>query len=184
MMSRSSLSVLMMSAVGLITLGLLAPWGATKAVADPSGDRLGCATYCQNAGGYGGAGGADRPPPAVTLVSNGTVTVDADGYVPVTLRCNLQVQCMGVVLLGGGRSDLLVNGGATRTIGVPLSPQALASLKSNGPTTLNVTIDAGQAPGTQCQEPYNTGCRVVAGPGGYSFSYTSLDNSLTVAPPR
>lgn len=51
MISRSSLPVMLMSAVGLIAPGVLAPWGATKAVADPNGDRLGCATtYCQNAG--------------------------------------------------------------------------------------------------------------------------------------
>ena len=54
MISRSSLLVLLMSAVGLIALGLFAPGGATKAVADPSEDRLGCGTFCQNAGGYGG----------------------------------------------------------------------------------------------------------------------------------
>lgn len=166
--------LVLMSTVGLFTLGFLAPWGATKAVADPSGDRLGCGTYCQNAGGYGAPGGP-KPPPAVTVVSSGTVTADADRYAPVTLRCNLQVQCMGALMMGGGRSDLLVNAGATRTIGVPLSPQVFASLKSNGPTTLNLLIDAGQSPGPQF-------CEGRAG--NYPpFSCIIPDNPLTVAAP-
>jgi hypothetical protein len=38
-------------AVGFVTLGLLASVGVTRAAADQgSGDRLGCGTYCQNAG--------------------------------------------------------------------------------------------------------------------------------------
>jgi hypothetical protein len=187
--------LVLMSAVGLFTLGFVAPWSATKAVADPSGDRLGCGTYCQNAGGYGGAGG-NRPPPAVTLVST-NVTADADGYVPVTLRCHLQVQCMGVLLLtpvdsegrsiavpgatggtGGGRigrSDLLVNAGATRTIGVPEGGATLAYLRSHGPTPFSLTIDADQAPG--CQDRHE-GC----GFANNDFSYTN-ENPLTVAAP-
>ena len=78
---------------------------------------------------------------------------------------------------GGGRSDLLVDGGATRTIGVPLAPQTIASLRSNGPTPLNVTIDAGQAP---------DGGHIMVGANGadpWGFSPTILSNSLTVAPP-
>jgi hypothetical protein len=175
---RSPLTL--MSTVGLFTLAFFA---APRALAD--GDRLGCATYCQNAGGYG-ATGKDTKPPAVTLVNTGTVTADADGYVPVTLSCNLPGQCAGVLILGGGRSDLLVNGGATRTIAVPLSPETLASLKANGPTTLNLTIDADQAPatrGTQCGD-WNEGCKYYTNggvPGG--FDTVTLSNPLTVAPP-
>ncbi len=177
MVSRSWLPVMLMSAVGLITLGFLAPWGATKAVADSSGDRLGCGTYCQNAGGYGGAGGANSPPPAVTLVSTGTVTADADGYAPVTLTCHRPVPCRGVLLLGGGRSDLLVNGGATRTIAVPLAPSTIASLRSHGPTPLSLTIDAGQLP---------DGGPILVGASGadpWGFSPSSLGNNLTAAAP-
>lgn len=172
MISRSSLSVLLTLAVGLITLGLLAPWGATKAVADPSGDRLGCGTFCQNAGGYGGAG----PPPsqyAVTVVSSGAVTAGSDGYVPVTLKCNLSVQCSGALIVIGptfsGRSDLLVDAGATRTIGVPLGASAIGYLRSNGPTTLNVTADARQSAGLQP---------------GVGPAAINTDGQLTVAPPR
>jgi hypothetical protein len=150
MISRSSLPMMLMSGVALITLGFLAPWVAPKAVAD--GDRLGCGSFCQSAGGYGGAG----PPPsqyAVTVVSSGTITADSDGYVPVTLKCNLSVRCSGALIVNGptfsGRSDLLVDAGATRTIGVPLGASAIAYLRSNGPATLNVTADARQSAGLQ-----------------------------------
>jgi hypothetical protein len=141
-------------AVGLVTLGLLASYGANKASADQgSGDRLGCGTYCQTAGGYGSAGGnVVLPPPAVSLVSTGTVTADADGYVPVTLTCHRTVQCKGVLRLSGkfqtvdpdtgnaihpvvtGQSDLVVNPGATRTIGVPLSRPAGSSGPRQSPS--------------------------------------------------
>jgi len=145
--------LVLMSTVGLVTLGFLAPWGAPKAVAD--GDRVGCGTYCQSAGQYGAAG---QPPPSpVTILSSGTVTADADGYVPVTLKCNAAVQCVGALLLEYlhgwsnpdpqgmswvcGRSDLVVNAGATRTIGVPLAAGALAFLRSQGPTPAGVLAD-------------------------------------------
>jgi hypothetical protein len=147
MISRSSLPAILMSAVVLISLGSLAPWGAPKATAD--GDRLGCGSFCQNAGGYGAP--ADPRKPSVTIVSSGTVTADSDGYVPVTVTCDLNVQCNGALLIclrtndpalsnlgmAGecGRSDLVANAGATRTIGVPLPSPALAYLRTHGPTT-------------------------------------------------
>ncbi|MGO9928537.1 MAG: hypothetical protein ACLPLP_21065 [Mycobacterium sp.] len=160
MISRSSSPVMLMSAIGLITLGFLAPWSATRAVADPSGDRLGCGTYCQSAGQYGAAG---QPPPSpVTILSTGTVTADADGYVPVTLKCNATVQCQGALMLElsgwsnpqgmswvTGRSDLVVNAGATRTIGVPVPAGALALVRSQGPTALTVTADTNPTYGAQ-----------------------------------
>lgn len=169
MSSRSSL------VVALIVLAFLAPWSAAAAVADPSGDQLGCGTYCQNAGGYGGAGGATASPPAVTLASTGTVTADPNGYVPVTVTCHRPAPCSGVLLLDGGRSDLQVNGGATRTIAVPLPAQTIAALRSRGPTTMNVTIDADEAPDGGHLAPGSNG----ADPWG--FSPTNLDNPLTVA---
>jgi hypothetical protein len=147
MMARSSVPLMLMSAVGLVTLGFLAPWGAPRAVAD--GDRLGCGTYCQSAGGFGAP--ADPRKPSVTIVSSGTVTSDGDGYAPVTVTCDLNVQCNGALVLclrtndpalsnlgmAGecGRSDLVANAGATRTIGVPLPSPALAYLRTHGPTT-------------------------------------------------
>jgi hypothetical protein len=176
---RSSLPVVLMSAVGLVTVGLSASSGANKAIADPSsGDRLGCGTFCQIAGGYGAPGGQeDHSHDAVTLVSTGTVTADVDGYVPVTLKCHLSVQCVGALMLfsedggeaaGGGRSDLLVNAGATRTIGVPAGADAVAYLRSHGPTTYNLTIDARQA-----REEIPTD----------GFGHLSLENDVTVAAP-
>jgi hypothetical protein len=141
-------------AVGFVTLGLLACYGANTAAADQgSGDRLGCGTFCASAGQYGAAG--DPPPSPITILSSGTVTADADGYVPVTLKCNAKVQCHGALLLGlhgwsnpqdrlswiTGRSDLVVDPGATRTIGVPVPAGALAFLRSRGPTALDVNAD-------------------------------------------
>jgi hypothetical protein len=156
MIVRSWLPMALMSAVALITLGLLAPWGATKAVADPSGDQPGCGTFCQSAGQYGAPGGANKKL-AVTIDSSGTVTADPDGYVPVTVTCNLQVQCTGALLLElkgwsnpgdsmswvTGRSDLPVNAGTTRTIGVRVPAAAIDFVRSHGPTPLTVIADTG-----------------------------------------
>lgn len=144
--------------VALITFALVAQWAAPRAVAD--GDRLGCGTFCQNAGGYGAPGNSDKP--SVGLAS-GTVTPDADGYAPVTTTCELNVQCTGALLLcmqnppstlsnngmAGycGRSDLLVNAGATRTIGVPLPAQLIAYLRTNGPADSRVSAVIANPPG-------------------------------------
>jgi hypothetical protein len=181
MIPRLSLPVALISAVGMITLASFAPWGATKAVADPGGDRLGCSTYCQNAGGYGAPG--TTAPPAVTVVSSGTAAADPDGYVPVTLRCNLSVQCSGALLLcvedsaawyhdptrlnlsPCGRSDLLVGAGATRTIGVPLPAPVLTFVRSRGPTAFSVGGDSRQS-------------------GVGTESKTLIDGDLTVAASR
>ncbi len=119
------------------------PTATSQSSNESSEVRLGCGTFCQNAGGYGGAG--DKPTQfAVTVDSSQTVTVDPDGYVPVTVTCNLPVQCNGVLMvdlmsqgynpLGGGRSDLVVDAGATRTIGVPLESSVFDYLRSHGPT--------------------------------------------------
>jgi hypothetical protein len=152
-------------AVVFVALGLLASYGASTAAADQgSGDRLGCGTFCQNAGGYGGAG-ATHPRVPVVTVASGAVRVDADGYVPVTLTCAASSTCQGAITLnianlssqqdcGGGTyawagcSDLLVNGNATRTIAVPLTPDALAYVRANSPVTVGVTANSGQAPKT------------------------------------
>ena len=156
-MSRSLLFI------ALMIMSLLAPCGITKAVADQGGDRIGCGTFCQSAGGYGAT--ASSAPLASTIVSSGTVTADSDGYAPVTVKCNLSVQCSGAILfclqgtasdpdlsrlgMAGycGRSDLLVNAGATRTIGVPFPAAALAFLRSHGPTPAVLSVNASQSAG-------------------------------------
>lgn len=117
------------------------------------GARLGCGTYCQAAGILnGGAGGGQ---PAVTVVPSGPVTADADGYAPVVLTCNLTVQCQGSLVLSlnrpgfqeqgytAGKSDVVVDAGATTTIDVPLDAVAVEWLQSHGPTGLGVIVDAG-----------------------------------------
>jgi hypothetical protein len=179
---RSARRSIITATVGVLALGFLASYAGyntissrqTTTVQLTSGDedRLGCGTFCQDAGGYGGAGGT-IPHPAVT-VSSGTVTADPDGYIPVTLTCHLSAQCRGAFLLSGpaghGRSDLQVDAGATRTLGVPLGSSAIAFLRSNGPTTMNVTTDASQSPG------------MVNGREG-GLDATGLDNQLMVAAP-
>lgn len=112
-----------------------------------AGVRLGCGTYCRNAGGYGATESSALP--AATIVTTGVVTPDAEGYVPVTVTCDLPVECRGALLLfmqedpdyGDGRSDLLVDPGATLTIDVPLTDAARDFLRSHSPTTLGVTAD-------------------------------------------
>lgn len=114
---------------------------------------MGCATYCQAAGILnGGAGDAH---PAVTIVPSGAVTADTDGYAPVMLTCNLRVQCRGSLVLTltrpgfdeqgylAGKSDVVVDAGATMTLGVPLDAVAFDWLRSRGPTDLEVIVDAG-----------------------------------------
>jgi hypothetical protein len=155
MISRSSLPGMLMSAVVLAALGFLAPLGANKAVADPDETHPGCGTFCQNAGQYGAPAAPAKD--AVTIISTGTITVEPDGYAPVTLKCNLQVQCEGALLLElsgwanphdsmswvTARSDLVVNAGATQTIGLAVPAGALAVLRAQGPTALAVLADTG-----------------------------------------
>jgi hypothetical protein len=90
---------IMMAGVGLLVLGSVASCGGstnssqqtTSQPASVTGEvRLGCGTYCQSAGGIGGTAGPEQS--AVTIVSSGTITLDADGHLPVTLKCVMQVQ--------------------------------------------------------------------------------------------
>jgi hypothetical protein len=148
---------LLVALAALFTLALAAPWGAPKAVAD--GDRLGCGTDCQNAGGYGAAGGQPPPPPFATVAS-GAVRADSDGYVPVTVTCVASSTCQGIIVLGisgfdpelcgnyhyAGCSDLLVNANSTRTIGVPLTPGALAYVRANSPVSVDAAVGPGSGP--------------------------------------
>jgi hypothetical protein len=163
---RSPRRLLMSVVFALLTAASLMSCGgkttpiAGRTTASPSADasssevRLGCGTFCQNAGGYGAAPSAVPEIPAVTIVSTGSIISGADGYIPITVRCDLPVQCSGALSLDlapfgvtltlptiVGRSDLLVDGGTTRTLGVLLPPEALAYVRSHGPTTTWVTAD-------------------------------------------
>jgi hypothetical protein len=177
---RSSLSpVVLMSTVGLGAVGFLATCGANNAAADPSssGDRLGCSTYCQNAGGYGGAG-SNTPYMPVVKVASGAVRADADGYVPVTVTCVASSTCQGAIITGvsfddvcggghynwAGCSDLLVNANSTRTIAVPLTPAALAYVRANSPVTVGAQA--------HCQAPQVTDYLNAVGGGQLEVSAT------------
>ena len=148
--------------IGWVSLGLLPSCASnTHAVAGPtttsqsmsaSGEaRLGCGTYCQSAGIVNGeAGSSGRP--ALSIVSGSPITADADGYVPVTLTCNLPVQCRGVISVEigngpDGKSDLVLDAGAVRTFGVRLSAQGFASLQSRGRISVLVIADSGPSLG-------------------------------------
>lgn len=141
--------------------------------------RLGCGTYCESAGGVGGPGPAGRP--AVTIVSRGTVTVDADGYVPLIVTCNLSVQCRGAVVISGAgdlcKSDLVLDAGATESFGVRLSARALYFVQHQGvPTTVQVVANSGQSPGTGYWDPNE---------GGWAGGITPLDvRDLYLVAPR
>jgi hypothetical protein len=129
----------------------------TTATPGASGEiRLGCATECQNAGGYGAAG-AQVKLVDVIKVAGGAVRLDPDGYVPVTLTCLIPATCKGVIQLSapvsgpvsdgcrrGGCSDLVVNANSTQTIGVPLIPEALAYARANSPVNVSVAVHISQ----------------------------------------
>jgi hypothetical protein len=174
--------VMLMSTVGLVAVGFLATCGANNAAADPSssGDRLGCSTYCQNAGGYGAAG-SNAPYVPIVKVASGAVRADADGYVPVTVTCVASSTCQGAIVLeisgvnfddvcGGGNyrwagcSDLLVNANSTRTIAVPLTPAALAYVRAHSPVTVGATA--------HCHAPPVTDHRNSIGDGQLEVSAT------------
>jgi hypothetical protein len=127
------------AAVGLLTA--VASVALVSAHADPSGEtRLGCGAYCRSAAPLGVGVGPGRE--SVTIVGNGTATLDADGYLPVTLACNLSVQCTGSLLVDGyssdgrhfdGRSDLVVDAGATATLAVRLPAELVDHIRAHDP---------------------------------------------------
>jgi hypothetical protein len=122
--------------------------------------RPGCASYCQSAGGYGApkAQGVD----AVTLVSSGSVTLDPDGFLPLTMTCNLPVQCGGtmIICIGGivdtfnsmrcSRANEALDPRATQIVGIPMTTWALGYLQSNGPTSATLSVDNSHVP--DCQQ--------------------------------
>jgi hypothetical protein len=181
---RSSLQVMLISGVGLLTLGLLASCGANTSsssqttatppasatsqttTSQPSGAaaevRLGCGTYCQSAGQYGAPGVPNEI--EVINVVGGAVSLEPDGYVPVTITCLVPVTCRGALqldiegyvrpesyttILFPGRSDLAVNANSTQTIGVPLTDGGLAYARANSPVTVKVRGDADL---TRCED--------------------------------
>jgi hypothetical protein len=140
-----------------------APTTTTAAPAASGEIRLGCGTACQNAGGYGAAGAQVKLVDVIKVVG-GAVSLDPDGYVPVTLTCLIPATCKGFVTLGirgfdpdlcgnyhhAGCSDLVVNANSTQTIGVPLTPTALAYARANSP--VNVSVDAHLNQTASCED--------------------------------
>ncbi|AKK26985.1 hypothetical protein [Mycobacterium sp. EPa45] len=93
----------------------------------------------------------------VVRIKSGTVSLDADGYVPVTVTCLIPATCRGILLIDltgyteppsttrveyAGRSDLLVEANSVQTIGVPLTAGAEAFVRANSPVTAHVHGDA------------------------------------------
>jgi hypothetical protein len=140
-----------------------APTTTTAAPAANGEIRLGCATACQNAGGYGAAGAQVKLVDVIKVVG-GAVRLDPDGYVPVTLTCLIPATCQGVITLDisgfdpdlcgnyhhAGCSDLVVNANSTQIIGVPLSADALAYARANSP--VNVFVDAHIGQPASCED--------------------------------
>jgi len=81
--------------------------------------------------------------------------VTTDGYLPVVLTCNLTKQCEGSLVLTfnrpgfqeqghiAGKSDIVVDAGATTTLEVPLDDATLSWLHSHGSTDFGAILDAG-----------------------------------------
>lgn len=137
------------------------PPAVTALASSPGGEiRPGCGTYCQSAGQYGAPG--EHGVYAVTIVSSGTVTADPDGFVPVTVTCNLPVQCTGAIqiciddgetagmAMRCGRTDEVLEADTTQTVGIPMPTPALAFLRSNGATSAGMTVDNSNVP--DCQQ--------------------------------
>jgi hypothetical protein len=125
------------------------------AVADAAADYLGCSEYCLQAGEYGDPGGATRN----AAEAPGDITL-ADVMLPVTVTCKLEASCQGAILILPtespapldelGRSDLAVGGGATRTIAVKLTGEAVALLRQRGTLAVDVLLDTSPS-GDECE---------------------------------
>jgi hypothetical protein len=108
--------------------------------------RLGCGTYCHNAGGYGGS---DFDAPKLTEVEmDHPVVLRDDGTVPVRVSCQFDTNCAGAILLGrtdvveDGRCDLFVRARQSRLIAVPVPDSAVVALQEEGRITLSLTVDS------------------------------------------
>jgi len=139
--SRRRASRIVTAAAGVGLLSAVASLDFTSAQVAPRDEiRLGCGPYCRSAAPLGVGVGPGRD--SVTIVSNGTVTLDADDYLPVTLTCHLAVQCSGSLLVDGygpdgrhfdGRSDLVVDAGATATLAVGLPAALVEYIRAHNP---------------------------------------------------
>jgi hypothetical protein len=93
----------------------------------PRHRRPGCGTFCQNAGGLGGAPSGK---PLVTIRRQ-HLEMTSDGVVFLRATCNRRRACVGATLLiavGGpelGRSDLRIAARRTATVGVSLSRRGI-----------------------------------------------------------
>jgi hypothetical protein len=210
---RSARRSITTAAVGLLALGFVASCGKTSESSAPVAPtttsqsasaaasvpvqptttqsasaigevRPGCGTYCQSAGPLQGAPGEGQD--AVTIVSGGTVTLDPDGYLPVTLTCNLSVQCRGSVIATGGeyhgdaagpdqqwtgRSDLLVDAGATATLGLRMPAPLVAYIRAHNPPCAPPT-------GTSPDCPAPVGVLVDSGPSFGCALTAAVDTGL------
>jgi serine/threonine-protein kinase len=174
-----------------------APPSAAPQTRTLTGDRLGCGTGCQSAGGYGAPG--DAGVEAVTILSNGTVPLDPDGYVPLTLTCNLPVSCTGEIRacaevpdsagsgMGCGRSDEKVGPNTTRTIGIALPTPVLGVVQAQGSTSIHFTVHTGGTPlcedirqlAAQCAADFPANPNHATPEGIIRFAY----GDLVVTPP-
>jgi hypothetical protein len=92
------------------------------------------------------------------VLTSGAVALQPNGALAVTLECQLPSPCRGALLVdlspacsgtaALARSDLVVDAGSTRTIGVPLSSCATTLVRSRGRLPAAITADSGQSP--QC----------------------------------
>jgi hypothetical protein len=175
--SSTPLAAVPPSSAGAILGGPQAAPPSAPQQSNASGsERLGCGTFCQSAGQYGAPG--DEGVEAVTILSSGTISLEPDGYVPLTLKCNLPVPCTGAILacvdapetsgfsMGCGRSDEYVAPGATRTLGVPLTTPALGVVNTRGSATVSFTVDNATVPRCEDIPQLAAQCAAIPSPPG------------------
>jgi hypothetical protein len=129
--------------------------------------RLGCGTYCQQAGIAQGLNPSQGKIP-VKIITRGAVGALADGSVPITVTCNAAFSCRGALVLAltnpailglhgpipaaearlsegqVGESDLAVGARSTRILGVTLVPQARKLLRSHASVSIDVLAETGR----------------------------------------
>jgi hypothetical protein len=122
--------------------------------------RLGCGTFCKDAAGYGG-GGTDGRPDLLRINTPGSVSLNPDGSVPVSLTCQDGVTCRGVLIVNNDddsidvRSDLVIPAEQTLVFDLDLSPAALAAVRAQGNMDMGVIADGSLTP--ECTYPVMIG---------------------------